>query len=111
MAMTMVLPEPVAILEHSRLNSPPSLGMSTPTFSESGASISQISVSYEPEPVNIILVFFFFCSSLTFLAAARTVSPSPGLTESRQAEAHTPIRARHADGYMRLLAVGWSYSL
>ena len=45
MAMTTVLPEPVAIFAHSRWNAPPSEGMSTPTFSAAGASASQISVS------------------------------------------------------------------
>ena len=44
-AMTTVLPEPVAILEHSRRNSPPSDGMSMPTFSASGPSVSQMIVS------------------------------------------------------------------
>ncbi len=43
--MTMVLPEPVAILAQSRVNAPPSDGMSMPTFSAAGASVSQISVS------------------------------------------------------------------
>ena len=40
--MTTVFPEPVAIFEHSRLNAPPSEGMSMPTFAEAGASVSQI---------------------------------------------------------------------
>ena len=44
-AMTMVLPEPVAILQHCRANAPPSPGISMPTRSAAGASVSQISVS------------------------------------------------------------------
>ena len=44
-AITTVLPEPVAILEHSLWNSPPSDGMSMPTFPASGPSVSQMSVS------------------------------------------------------------------
>ena len=39
------LAEPVAILAHRRLKSPPSEGMSMPTLSVAGASVSQISVS------------------------------------------------------------------
>jgi len=45
MAMTMVLPEPVAILEQRRGKLPPSPGMSMPTRSDAGASVSQIRVS------------------------------------------------------------------
>ena len=45
MAMTTVLPEPVAILAHMRLNAPPSDGISTPTRSTGGASVSQMNVS------------------------------------------------------------------
>ena len=45
MAITMVLPEPVAILEQSRRNRPPSPGTSIPCRSAGLASISQISVS------------------------------------------------------------------
>jgi hypothetical protein len=44
-AMTMVLPEPVAILQHWRANAPPSPGISIPTRSAAGASTSQMSVS------------------------------------------------------------------
>ena len=39
------LPEPVAIFEQSRVNAAPSEGISMPTFSDAGASASQISVS------------------------------------------------------------------
>ena len=45
MAMTTVLPEPVAILAHSLLNAPPSDRVSMPTRSAAGASMSQMSVS------------------------------------------------------------------
>ena len=45
MAMTTVLPEPVAILAHSLLNAPPSDGISMPTRSVGDASVSQMSVS------------------------------------------------------------------
>jgi hypothetical protein len=41
----MVLPEPVAILLHQRLKSPPSDGISIPVLSASGASVNQINVS------------------------------------------------------------------
>ena len=44
-AMTTVLPVPVAILAHRRRKPPPSPGTSMPTFSLSGASVSQMSVS------------------------------------------------------------------
>ena len=43
--MTMVLPEPVAILEQRRLKFPPSEGISMPTFADAGDSVSQIRVS------------------------------------------------------------------
>ena len=45
MAITTVLPDPVAILAHSRLSAPPSEGTSMPTRSLGGASASQMSVS------------------------------------------------------------------
>ncbi len=38
MAMTMVFPEPVAILQHQRTKSSPSPGISIPAFSASGGS-------------------------------------------------------------------------
>src|SRR5690606_920605 len=44
-AITIVLPEPVAILEQSLWNSPPSDGISIPVFSDCGASASHIKVS------------------------------------------------------------------
>ena len=44
-AMTTVLPDPVAILEQRRSKLPPSEGTSMPALSDSGASVSQISVS------------------------------------------------------------------
>jgi hypothetical protein len=44
-AMTMVLPEPVAILQHWRSKRPAVAGISMPTRSAAGASVSQISVS------------------------------------------------------------------
>ncbi len=45
MAMTIVLPLPVAILLHSRRKGPPSPGTVTPVRSAAGASASQMSVS------------------------------------------------------------------
>jgi len=45
MDITTVFPEPVAILEQIRLNSPPSEGISIPTFSAAGVSTSQMGVS------------------------------------------------------------------
>jgi hypothetical protein len=45
MAMTRVLPEPVAILAQRREKGPPSSGTSTPWRSPAGASASQIRVS------------------------------------------------------------------
>ncbi|WNC30168.1 hypothetical protein RHH53_01045 [Thermosynechococcus sp. PKX82] len=39
-AMTMVLPEPVAILQHWRMYSPPSPGISMPVRSAGAASVS-----------------------------------------------------------------------
>jgi hypothetical protein len=44
-AMTSVLPDPVAILAQSRANGPPSPGTSMPCRSPADASVSQISVS------------------------------------------------------------------
>ena len=44
-AMTTVLPVPVAIFAHRRANVPPSDATSTPTLSAGVASVSQISVS------------------------------------------------------------------
>jgi hypothetical protein len=41
-AMTIVFPEPVAILQHWRANAPPSPGISSPTCSAAGPSVSQI---------------------------------------------------------------------
>ena len=43
--ITTVFPVPVAILQHSLVNSPPSPGTLMPTLSESGPSTSQIKVS------------------------------------------------------------------
>lgn len=45
MVITIVLPEPVAILLHSRVNGPPSPGTTIPTRLDAGSSINQISVS------------------------------------------------------------------
>ena len=45
MAMTTVLPDPVAIFAHSRVNGPPSEVISKPVLLGAGASASQISVS------------------------------------------------------------------
>lgn len=44
-AMTMVLPEPVAILQHWQMYSPPSPRISIPIRSVGAASVSQMSVS------------------------------------------------------------------
>src|SRR5579864_4028046 len=45
MAITIVLPDPVAIFEQIRRKLPPSEGISMPTRSDAGASVSQIRVS------------------------------------------------------------------
>ncbi len=45
MAITIVLPDPVAIFEHNLKKSPPSPGISTPCFSAGDASASQMRVS------------------------------------------------------------------
>ena len=45
MPITIVLPEPVAILLHNRSHAPPSPATSMPCLYESGASTHQISVS------------------------------------------------------------------
>jgi hypothetical protein len=48
--MTTVFPDPAAILEHKRLNDSPSEGMSIPTLSEAGASVSLLSLFFPVPP-------------------------------------------------------------
>ena len=83
MAISMVFPEPVAILLHRRRNGPPSLGIVMPTLTEAGASASQMSVSMASiwQKKNLSGL----CSGSRQWSRRRLVMPvTPGYPASRQ---------------------------